>query len=89
MKTIFHLVKWPNKVKRVEIEANDLVEAYDKVRDDYPDWSVSMFAPVFVPPKPIDPPPSFFDVPLHLRPLIQDANFGVRLYSCDRNGIRV
>lgn len=90
MKTIFRLTKWPNKVKRVEIEADDLVEAYDKVRDTYPDWSVTDFAPVYVPPpKPIDPLPSMFDVPVHLRPLMQDDNFGVKLYSCDRNGVRL
>jgi hypothetical protein len=81
MKTIFHLTKWPDKTKRVQVDSNDTSTARLYILENYPDWSISMFAPVFVtppPPPPSDPFPSLFHVPVHLRPLIQDDNFGVR-----------
>ena len=47
MKFRFYLVKWENKSKTVMVTAGDSIQARRMVADEYPEWSVSMFWPVW------------------------------------------
>lgn len=40
---VFHLIKYLNKTKRIEISAHDSIRARELVAENFPDWQVSMF----------------------------------------------
>ena len=87
MKTKLRLTKWPNtkKVLNLVIEKPDSCLAWLYVIENYPDWTITDFSPEYIPTPPLpDPFPSSFDIPVHLRHLNR-----VKLYDCDKHGVRL